>query len=245
MKVNRSSSSIAATRVVESAGVRRAIRAPLLLERGRGRRTSARARRRGERARPLDLGALVVVLAEHADRLGVLEHVVDVLRRAVRVDRRADRADVREREVEQRPLDASSGRGSRTRRPCERRGRAGRSRSSSTRSAASCPGDLAPTVVRRRRYARSRCALAIASRQRRGMVRFPAIRYRNVVAKGSPRSRAKPGGPASLDSGGSCASPGTVRSASGSLASPSGSRPRRNRLRVSRTCRSGCCTASA
>jgi hypothetical protein len=36
----------------------------------------------------------------------VVEDVLAVLRRAVRVDRGADRADVREREVEERPLEA-------------------------------------------------------------------------------------------------------------------------------------------
>src|SRR4029453_3356721 len=46
------------------------------------------------------------VLDEDADRLGVVEDVLAVLRRAVRVDRRADRADVCEGEVEERPLQA-------------------------------------------------------------------------------------------------------------------------------------------
>ena len=58
-------------------------------------------------AHRLDLRALGLVLAEHADRLRVPEDVAGVLRRAVRVDRGADRADRAEREVEERPLDAA------------------------------------------------------------------------------------------------------------------------------------------
>ena len=52
-----------------------------------------------------DLGPLLFVLDEHADRVRVLEDVAAVLRRAVRVDRRADRADPCQREVEERPLE--------------------------------------------------------------------------------------------------------------------------------------------
>jgi hypothetical protein len=53
---------------------------------------------------PANLGPLLVVLAENADRLRVAEDVRSILRRAVHVDRRADRADEAEREVEERPF---------------------------------------------------------------------------------------------------------------------------------------------
>src|SRR5438552_4027151 len=52
------------------------------------------------------LRPLLLVLDEHADGLRVLEDVQDVAGRARRVDRRADGADERQREVEQRPLEA-------------------------------------------------------------------------------------------------------------------------------------------
>ncbi len=53
----------------------------------------------------VDLGALIGILDQDADCLGVLEHVEDVAGRARRVDRSADRADERECEVEERPLE--------------------------------------------------------------------------------------------------------------------------------------------
>jgi hypothetical protein len=54
----------------------------------------------------LDLGQLLLVLADDAHRLGVRQQIADVLRRARRVDRDADGADAGEREVEEGPLEA-------------------------------------------------------------------------------------------------------------------------------------------
>ena len=76
--------------LVERAGCVCGVRASALAQRGEV----------GERedvadAEALDLRPLLVVLDEHADRLGVLEHVLRVARRARCVDRRADRADER------------------------------------------------------------------------------------------------------------------------------------------------------
>ena len=58
---------------------------------------------------PFDLLALQRVLAQDADRLGVVDHVGDVLRGAVHVDRRADGADEAEREVEEHPFETRRG----------------------------------------------------------------------------------------------------------------------------------------
>jgi hypothetical protein len=58
---------------------------------------------------PVELRPLLIVLAEHADRLGVLCDVLRVLRRVVHVDRSADRADQTEREIEEHPLEAGRG----------------------------------------------------------------------------------------------------------------------------------------
>ena len=55
------------------------------------------------------LRSLLRVLAEDADRLRVREDVLDVGRRVVCVDGHRDRPDVREREVEQRPLERRPG----------------------------------------------------------------------------------------------------------------------------------------
>ncbi len=57
----------------------------------------------------LHLRPLLVVFAEHADGIRVLEHVRAVLGGAVHVDRRADRADEPEGEVEERPFEARRG----------------------------------------------------------------------------------------------------------------------------------------
>src|ERR1043166_7879755 len=54
---------------------------------------------------PLDLRALLLVLAERRDGIGMRDDELRVPRRAVRVHGSADRTDEREREVEQRPLD--------------------------------------------------------------------------------------------------------------------------------------------
>ena len=51
------------------------------------------------------LRELLLVLAEHRDRLRVLEDVSGVARGAVGVDRDADRSDLRERQVEERPVE--------------------------------------------------------------------------------------------------------------------------------------------
>jgi hypothetical protein len=116
--------------VPDHAGLRRARRPRgvdvgeevVLGHRARGRRQRFRVLRRvrpasssqpvqvgeGERVlelEALDLGALLVVLRQHADRLGMLEDVAHVRRRARRVDGCADRADEPEREVEERPLE--------------------------------------------------------------------------------------------------------------------------------------------
>ena len=56
-----------------------------------------------------NLRALLVVLAENADRLRVAEDVRRVLRRAVHVDGRTDGADEAEREVEERPFEPCRG----------------------------------------------------------------------------------------------------------------------------------------
>ncbi len=56
-----------------------------------------------------DLGALRLVLADHAHRLGVREDVADVRRGAVRVDADRDRTDMREREVDERPFERRPG----------------------------------------------------------------------------------------------------------------------------------------
>ena len=51
----------------------------------------------------------VGIRTEHADRLGVVEDVRGVVGRAVRVDGRHDGSDLRQREVEQRPLERRAG----------------------------------------------------------------------------------------------------------------------------------------
>ena len=61
------------------------------------------------RRRLAELRALLLVLAENRDRVGVLDDVRDVFGRAVHVDRGADRADEAEREVEQRPFEPRRG----------------------------------------------------------------------------------------------------------------------------------------
>ena len=58
--------------------------------------------------RPRDLGALVLVFDEDAHRFRVFEDVLRVASRARGIDRGADSADERQREVEQRPLEARS-----------------------------------------------------------------------------------------------------------------------------------------
>ena len=105
MNVKRSSSSIAATAVVERAGMRLAIRAALFLERGEVVVGEDELQRGQLVVAPVELRALRLVLAEDPDRLRVRDDVRGVLRRGVRVDRGADGADVREREVEEGPLE--------------------------------------------------------------------------------------------------------------------------------------------
>ena len=101
MNVKSSSSSIESARSSERSGCSAAYARP------RSRSASSSAKRDDVRdARSIDLGALVVVLDEDAHRIRVLEQVLHVARRARRIDRRADGADEREREVEQRPLEA-------------------------------------------------------------------------------------------------------------------------------------------
>ena len=85
--------------------MRLAVRAALLLERRQvGKREDVSERRQALPAR-LDLVALRLVLADHPDRLGVLEDVLDVARRRVRVDRGPDGSDVRQGEVQECPLE--------------------------------------------------------------------------------------------------------------------------------------------
>ena len=106
MNVKRSSSSIAADGVVERRRMLGLEDGALRLERREvvERQHVAQARQRAALA-PRPSPTCFVVLAEHADRLRVVEDVRDVLRRAVGVDGRADGADLGEREVEQRPLE--------------------------------------------------------------------------------------------------------------------------------------------
>ena len=114
---------------------------------GRSANVSDVAQQRQPRACLLDLRQLLCVLDEHADRLGVADHVGAVARGAVGVDRGADRADQAQREVEQAPLQAGRGRRSRTRLPSERRARASRFAMSSTRRAASPERDRNPAAL--------------------------------------------------------------------------------------------------
>ena len=103
MNVKRSSSSIAATRLVERVRVCLHGSAALLLERAQvGEGEDVRSRAAG--AARLDLRALRLVL----DRTPTASECRGRTARpaaSVRVDRGADRADVREREVEERPLE--------------------------------------------------------------------------------------------------------------------------------------------
>src|SRR4051794_41909478 len=57
----------------------------------------------------VDLHALLLVLAEDADGLRMLDHVRSVARRAVHVDRSGHTTDEREGKVEEHPLDAGRG----------------------------------------------------------------------------------------------------------------------------------------
>ena len=57
----------------------------------------------------VELRPLLLVFTEDADGLGVLRHVLRVLRRVVHVDRGADRPDQPEREVEEHPFEAGRG----------------------------------------------------------------------------------------------------------------------------------------
>ena len=124
----------------------------------------------------VDLRALLLVLAEHADRLGVLDDVLRVPGRAVRVDRCADGADEREREVEHRPLERRLPEDRERSRPCARRARGGRVRA-------------------RRRSARLRPTEPPASRRRArpdrpGAVRFSetAVSHRRPIVRPCKRS---------------------------------------------------------
>ena len=103
-----------------------------------------------------------------------LEDVVHVVRRRVRVDRGPDRADVREREVEQRPLERVP------REDAEGVALADAAREEAVREVrrpAPPPRPMAPPATCRlaRRGSRSPVFRATASRQRRGIVRFPGI----------------------------------------------------------------------
>ena len=126
--MKRSSSSIAAIASSSAVGCSAREARALGLELRPGRRTSAGgAGAAATLALLLDLRHLVGVLAEHADRLRVVEDVRRVVGRAVRVDGRARRrrpAPARSRTA---TTPASCGRGSRTTRPCGRRARGGRS----------------------------------------------------------------------------------------------------------------------
>ncbi len=94
--------------VERRADARRRSRARAASRSGRSANVST-CRSRGSSARTSSiLCELLRVLDEHADRLGVVDHVRAVPRRAVRVHGCADRADQAEGEVEQAPLEAAS-----------------------------------------------------------------------------------------------------------------------------------------
>ena len=140
----------------------------------------------------------VVVLAEHADRLGVVEDVAGVLRRAVRVDRRADRADRAEREVEERPLDPARAEDR------ERVALADAEREQPVRVALDAlvrlgPRDRAPvvSVLDRGTPAFGRPA-AIASRHSRSIVRF-SLTSPHSMAEGTLWGRANRFGPSRFE----------------------------------------------
>ena len=57
----------------------------------------------------LDLCELLGVLADDSNRVGMREEVADVTRGAVRVDRDPDGADLRQREVDERPVETVLG----------------------------------------------------------------------------------------------------------------------------------------
>ena len=76
----------------------------------------------------VELGELLLVLDEDADRVGVVERVGAVVRRARRVDRDGDGADEGERVVEEHPLEARRGEDPERVALSRARARAGRSR---------------------------------------------------------------------------------------------------------------------
>ena len=109
MIVKRSSSRDRVRRSVEGGRIRRRVVRPVRRETVEVVVREDVLQRRQLLRHVFDLGELLGVLADDPDRFGVRQEVSDVARRARGVHGDADGTDVREREVEERPVEAVAG----------------------------------------------------------------------------------------------------------------------------------------